>query len=434
MVRLVVEPLLDRGDEDPLLIVVFLDEGPRLSREDALARFQTAPDNDADIHLERELRDTRDRLQSLIEEYETALEELKSSNEELLSVNEELQSSNEEMEASKEELQSLNEELNTVNSELNIKIDALDQAHSDLQGLFESTQIPTVFLDNKLIIRTFTPAVRDLFNILPGDCGRPITDLTSRLPLPGFVDDLEEVLRSSRTLERQLSREGGGKYLLRSAPCRNADAQIEGVVFSFLDVTGLASQQDSGSLLIDDVYRRLHEAFGSASSGAAAQADPLSPEALAVVLVQRVRAIEAALGVLSASGWGQGDVASLLRAQLAPFGLSRADLEGPGVSLPAVALLALGSSFAELLAHGMTRGALLHPDARLAVRWTQAASGVRRDLKIAWRERGVDGARGAALSGPQRDALQREIFGRLGGSVTLRLGRRGYNAALTVPL
>ena len=66
----------------------------------------------------RELRDTRERLQSQVEEYETALEELKSSNEELVSVNEELQSTNEELEASKEELQSVNEELHTVNMEL----------------------------------------------------------------------------------------------------------------------------------------------------------------------------------------------------------------------------------------------------------------------------------------------------------------------------
>ena len=54
----------------------------------------------APLQLERELRETRERLQSMIEEYETALEELKSANEELVSVNEELQSTNEELETS----------------------------------------------------------------------------------------------------------------------------------------------------------------------------------------------------------------------------------------------------------------------------------------------------------------------------------------------
>ena len=120
----------------------------------------------------------------MIEEYETALEELKSSNEELVSVNEEMQSTNEELEASKEELQSVNEELHTVNAELNGKVEALDRANSDLQNLFESTEVATVFLDKALVIRSFTPASAEIFNILPGDRGRPITDLSSRLNLP----------------------------------------------------------------------------------------------------------------------------------------------------------------------------------------------------------------------------------------------------------
>lgn len=128
--------------------------------------------SDAIAHMERELRETRDRLQSMIEEYETALEELKSSNEELVSVNEEMQSTNEELEASKEELQSVNEELHTVNAEFHGKVDALHRANSDLQNLFESTNVATVFLDRKLVIRSFTPAVTKVFNNLPTDKGR----------------------------------------------------------------------------------------------------------------------------------------------------------------------------------------------------------------------------------------------------------------------
>ena len=92
------------------------------------------------------------------EEYESSVEELKSSNEELQSMNEELQSTNEELETSKEELQSLNEELNTVNLELSERVEQLDRANSDLRNVFDSTQIATIFLDRKLVIRTFTQA------------------------------------------------------------------------------------------------------------------------------------------------------------------------------------------------------------------------------------------------------------------------------------
>ncbi|MCK1718139.1 PAS domain-containing protein [Bradyrhizobium sp. 141] len=144
----------------------------------------------------------------MIEEYETALEELKSSNEELVSVNEEMQSTNEELDASKEELQSVNEELHTVNAELHGKIDALDRANSGLQNLFESTDVATIFLDRKLVIRSFTPAVTQVFNMLPTDKGRPITDLSSRLNLTGFSDGIVKVFAGADPIERRVGGEG----------------------------------------------------------------------------------------------------------------------------------------------------------------------------------------------------------------------------------
>jgi two-component system CheB/CheR fusion protein len=98
MVRLKIEPLGIGKGVDPLYLILFLDEGDVLSTEEAQTRSLT-PD-DAALHVERELRETRERLHATVEEYETGLEELKSANEELVSVNEEQQSTNEELEAS----------------------------------------------------------------------------------------------------------------------------------------------------------------------------------------------------------------------------------------------------------------------------------------------------------------------------------------------
>ena len=142
-VGLKIEPIRTGHGDSPLYLILFLAEGPVLTQEEAQS-LPLTPESVA-AHVERELRDTRGRLQAVVEEYEAALEELKSVNEELVSANEEQQSSNEELEASKEELQSVNEELHTVNSELTAKIRALDQSNTDLQNLFESncsTPIP----------------------------------------------------------------------------------------------------------------------------------------------------------------------------------------------------------------------------------------------------------------------------------------------------
>ena len=148
--------------------------------------------------LEQDLQETRERLRGTIEEYETAVEELKSANEELQSMNEELQSTNEELETSKEEMQSVNEELQTVNSELNSKVEEVDLANSDLRNVFESTQVATVFLDRNLVIRTFTPAVTAIFNLISSDRGRPLTDIASRVDAGELRRDIQTVLERGR--------------------------------------------------------------------------------------------------------------------------------------------------------------------------------------------------------------------------------------------
>ena len=76
----------------------------------ALRTKEPAPER-SPARLRRELAETKDYLQSLIEQLQGSNEELRSANEEILSSNEELQSTNEELETTKEELQSTNEEL-----------------------------------------------------------------------------------------------------------------------------------------------------------------------------------------------------------------------------------------------------------------------------------------------------------------------------------
>jgi two-component system, chemotaxis family, CheB/CheR fusion protein len=239
LVSVTVEPLPQGNGAEPLLLVVFHDQGPSLSQAENRERdTRLRPDADT-LQVERELRDTRERLQSMIEEYETALEELKSSNEELISVNEELQSTNEELEASKEELQSLNEELQTVNSELSGKIDDLDRANGDLRNLFNASGLATVFLDRNLVIRTFTPAVAQFVPIQEGDRGRPLTDFALRPSYPSLAADLQSVLATGAEIERRVAQRGDSQsqhQLVRIVPYRAHAEAIAGLVVTFLAV------------------------------------------------------------------------------------------------------------------------------------------------------------------------------------------------------
>ena len=124
-------------------------------------------------------------------------------------MNEEMRSAAEELETSKEELQSVNEELTTVNYELKANVEELSKTNADLNNLMASTDIGTVFLDRQLRIHRFTPSAQKIFNLIPADIGRPISDITSRLHYDGFHRGMREGLgRACTTIEREV-RVGG---------------------------------------------------------------------------------------------------------------------------------------------------------------------------------------------------------------------------------
>ena len=196
-----------------------------------------AESGDGRAVAEAELRRVRDELQTTVEELQTANEELKAANEEVTSINEELQSANEELETSKEEMQSLNEELTTLNAQLQAKMEEYQDARNDLTALLTSTEIAVLFLDTDFRIRRFTPAVRELLDLIPGDLGRPLADLHRKFDDPHLIDDVRAVLDRLVPAEREVPAANGRHYARRALPYRTADQRIDGVVVTFFDVT-----------------------------------------------------------------------------------------------------------------------------------------------------------------------------------------------------
>ncbi len=231
-------PVTGDGRAGRQALVLFIDAGPAAAGADTGHAPDAATDHARVRQLEEELRATQERLSASRRESEIAIQEQRIANEELQSINEEYRSTAEELETSKEELQSMNEELSTVNTELKGKLDAIASAHSDLQNLINATEIGTLFLDAKLRIKMLTPAVEQLFSVTDSDVGRPLTDFTHKLAYDGVERDAVTVLRDLTPVETEVETRDGRWLMMRMRPYRTVDDKIEGVVVSFVDISG----------------------------------------------------------------------------------------------------------------------------------------------------------------------------------------------------
>jgi two-component system CheB/CheR fusion protein len=245
-INLTVQPVLEPASMRGSMMVIFEDVTPETNAEVVgPPAADHIPDIDQRIvRLEQELRAKEEYLQAAVEELETSNEELKSTNEELQSANEELQSTNEELETSKEELQSVNEELVTVNTELRGKLDELARANNDMNNLLAGTEIGTVFVDNDLLIKRFTPAATRVINLIQTDIGRPLHHLVSNLDYGHLVDDVQAVLSSLIPREMEIRSLEGCWYLVHIMPYRTVENVIEGAVMTFVDVTTQKEMQE----------------------------------------------------------------------------------------------------------------------------------------------------------------------------------------------
>ena len=221
-------------DREDLWLVCFVEEPePQAGRSGGMA----PADVPRVVELERELEATKTELQSALRNLEVSSEEQMAINEEALSVNEEYQSTNEELLASKEELQSLNEELTALNSQLQETLERQRTTSDDLQNVLYSTKVATIFLDTRFNIRFFTPATKALFNVIPGDVGRPLTDLKSLGADEALLDDARDVLETQTPVEREIQGQNAAWFVRRIMPYRASDEKTEGVVITYEDVT-----------------------------------------------------------------------------------------------------------------------------------------------------------------------------------------------------
>lgn len=307
-----VEPVNHDGQD--LFLICFVDEplGKRPSKGDA----DTPEDTSRIVELENELAATKTELNGAIRNLEISGEEQKAINEEGASFNEEYQSTNEELLTSKEELQSLNEELTALNGQLQETLERQRTTANDLKKVLYSTAVATLFLDEHLNIRFFTPATKSIFKVIPGDIGRPLADLNSLAMDPALLSDAALVLRTHSPIEQEIESHTGAWYMRRILPYLSENKSVEGVVITFVDVT---EQRRIGDAL--QVAKRQADLANAAKSRflAAASHDlcqPLQTLSLLQGLLVRNVAGEKPQKLLARFGDTLGSMSSMLNALL----------------------------------------------------------------------------------------------------------------------
>ena len=237
-----VRPVFREGDVAQGFILVVFEQ---TSEEAVQPEVVLSSDEPVARQLEEELMRLKVQLRASIEQHEFQAEELKASNEELQAMNEELRSAAEELETSKEELQSINEELRTVNQELKVKVEETTLASNNLQNLINSVDIGTIFLDRSFRVALFTPPARMLFNLIPNDIGRPLSDITNKLDYADIIADAEMVLDKLHTIEREVLANDKRLFMMRVLPYRTEEDRINGVVITFFDITERKRSENS---------------------------------------------------------------------------------------------------------------------------------------------------------------------------------------------
>jgi two-component system CheB/CheR fusion protein len=237
--KMAIRPLPDKRGLDRLVGVLIEEMAPPPKMEDGPNASIYDLGNEAEQYIrdmENELQFTRENLQATIEELETANEELQATNEELLASNEELQSTN-------EELQSTNEELHTVNVEYQNKIIELTELNNDVDNLLTSSLVGKLLLDENLEIRRFSTLVKTIFKVLESDIGRPLTHITHRLVGENPLQDVKEVIKTGKIIEKEVRTQDDKWYFMRVLPYQIGPDAYSGAVLSFMDITELKSSK-----------------------------------------------------------------------------------------------------------------------------------------------------------------------------------------------
>jgi two-component system CheB/CheR fusion protein len=114
-----------------------------------------------------------------------------------------------------------------------------------LSNLLASIDIAVVMVNSDLTIRRFTPQAQKILGLIPGDVGRPLSNINPSIKIPEFQHMGSQMTPDFRSVERELVGRDGGRHQLRILPYRTADNRVDGAVIT---IVGLSGRDKEGKL------------------------------------------------------------------------------------------------------------------------------------------------------------------------------------------
>jgi two-component system CheB/CheR fusion protein len=242
-------------------------------------------------------------------------------------------------------------------------------------------------------------------------------------------------------IERRVERpEIGSSYLVRIGPYRNEAGEIEGVVITFTNVTGLTRAEERQRILIAELQHRTRNLLAVVHSIAA---QTLGKGGTLDAFGDRLAALGRVQSSISRSADEDVDLGDLIRSELEAHGSQigrKVTISGPTVALRGEQVQTFALALHELATNALKHGALKPETLKesrthLDISWTvENKSDLGPLLALVWRESGVTMPTESSQKGYGRRLIEEVLAYSLHAKTALVFGADGVVYTIEIPL
>src|SRR5215475_11041209 len=305
----------------------------------------------------------------------------------------------------------------------------LMRERADRRAIFNTVVDGIITIDHMGTIKTLNPAAATLFGYSPDEViGRNVKMLMPEpyglehdTYLANYLETGQAKIIGSSGRELTGKRKDGSIFPIELAI---GEVEVAGrKMFTGIvrDITKRKQTQEHQALLVAELDHRVKNILAQVAVVASSTSHgSRTITAFLQSLNGRIQSMAAAHNLLSKSGWQSVDLDSLVRNQLAPYGMgANVTISGTDVALPSAKIQALARVLHELATNAAKHGALSIQSGQVSVSWDRKPNGDDENLILIWQEHGGPPVNSDPQSSYGINLIRNLIPHELGGKVDL---------------